>query len=78
MIPPFHKVHFHASRTTADGGLILVREVDRRLGFVELIAQHLTGSRRGKNTQFPPADQPFAAWSGVYYQAVGTQSGNPI
>jgi hypothetical protein len=36
--------------------LILVRELDERLGFGELIAQHLTDSRRGKNAQFPFAD----------------------
>ena len=45
------KVDFQGSRVTSDGGLILVRELDERLGFGELIAQHLTDSRRGKNTQ---------------------------
>ncbi len=40
----------------AGGGLILVRELDERLGFGELMEQHLTDSRRGKNTQFPFAD----------------------
>jgi hypothetical protein len=44
------------SRVTSDGGLILVRELDERLGFGELIEQHLTDWRRGKNTQFPFAD----------------------
>ena len=43
-------------RVTSDGGLILVRELDERLEFGELIQQHLTDSRRGKNTQFPFAD----------------------
>jgi hypothetical protein len=47
------KVDFQDSRVTSDGGLILVRELDERLGFGELIQQHLTDSRRGKNTQFP-------------------------
>ena len=50
------KVDFQGSRVTSDGGLILVRELDQRLGFGELIAQHLTDSRRGKNTRFPFAD----------------------
>ena len=50
------KVEFQGSRITPDGGLILVRELDERLGFGELIEQHLTDSRRGKNTQFPFAD----------------------
>ena len=50
------KVDFQGSRVTSDGGLILVRELDERLGFGELIKQHLTDSRRGKNTQFPFTD----------------------
>jgi hypothetical protein len=50
------KVDFQGSRVTSDGGLILVRELDERLGFGELIEQHLTDSRRWKNTQFPFAD----------------------
>ena len=44
------KVGFQGSRVTSDGGLILVRELDERLGFGELIAQHLTDFR-GKNAQ---------------------------
>jgi predicted ribosome quality control (RQC) complex YloA/Tae2 family protein len=50
------KIDFQGSRVTSDGGLILVRELDERLGFGDLIAQHLTDSRRGKNTQLPVAD----------------------
>ena len=40
---------------TSDGGLLLVRELDERLGLSELISEHLTDSR-GKNTQLPMAD----------------------
>jgi hypothetical protein len=50
------KIDFQGSRVTSDGGLILVRELDERLGFGELITQHLTDSRRGKNMQLPLAD----------------------
>ena len=50
------KIDFRGSRVTSDGGLILVRELDERLGFSDLIRQHLTDPRRGKNTQFPLAD----------------------
>ena len=39
------KVDFQGSRVTSDGGLILVRELDERLGFSELIEQHLADSR---------------------------------
>jgi hypothetical protein len=48
------KVDFQGSRVTSDGGLVLVRELDERLGLSELIEQHLTDSR-GKNTQLPLA-----------------------
>ena len=37
-------------------GLLVVGELDERLGFGELIEEHLADSRRGKNTQFPFAD----------------------
>ncbi|MGA9628326.1 MAG: transposase [Bryobacteraceae bacterium] len=50
------KVDFQGSRVTFDGGLIGVRELDERLGLGDLIVQHLTDSRRGKNAQLPPAD----------------------
>jgi hypothetical protein len=50
------KIDFQGSRVTSDGGLILVRELDECLGFGDLIAQHLTDSRKGKNTQLPLAD----------------------
>ena len=36
------KVEFQGSRVTSDGGLILVRELDERLGISALIAQHIT------------------------------------
>ena len=50
------KIDFQGSRVTSDGGLILVCELDERLGFGDLIQQHLTDSRRGKNAQFAFAD----------------------
>src|ERR1022692_4931761 len=52
---PSLKVDFQGSRVTSDGGLLLVRELDERLGLSELIAEHLTDSR-GKNMQLPMAD----------------------
>ena len=50
------KVEFQGSRVTSDGGLILVRELDERLGFGKLIEEHLADPRRGKNTQFGLVD----------------------
>ena len=39
------KVDFQGSRVTSDGGLILVRELDERLGLEKLIGEHLSDSR---------------------------------
>ncbi len=50
------KVDFQGSRITSDGGLILVRELDERLGLGQLIDEHLTDSRQGANKKFPLAD----------------------
>jgi hypothetical protein len=50
------KIDFQGSRVTSDGGLVVVRERDERLGLGDLIPEHLRDSRRGKNTQFPLAD----------------------
>ena len=41
----FLRVGFQGSRVTSNGGLILVRELDERLGFSELIDEHRTDSR---------------------------------
>jgi Transposase DDE domain group 1 len=51
------KVDFQGSRVTSDGGLVLVRELDERLGLSELMERHLSDSRRGKNIQLPLADR---------------------
>jgi len=53
---PCLKLDFQGSRVTSDGGLILVLELDERLGFSQLIEQRLRDHRRGKNTQLPLAD----------------------
>ncbi len=47
------KVAFHGSRVTSNGGLILVRELDERLGFGELIQQHLADPRGKNRVRFP-------------------------
>ena len=62
------KVDFQGSRITSNGGLILVRELDERLGFSDLIEQHLTDPR-GTNTRLPLADllrqSGTAVWLGT-------------
>ena len=61
------KVDFQGSRVTSDGGLLLVRELDERLGFGALIQRHLADAR-GKNTQLP-LDRPRAAIRAGYSAA---------
>ena len=53
---PSLKVDFQGSRVTSDGGLLLVRELDERLGLSALIAENIMDDRRGKNTQLPLPD----------------------
>ena len=49
------KVDFQGSRVTSDGGLILVRELDERLGLGKLIDEHLTdrGRARTRSSRSP-------------------------
>jgi hypothetical protein len=51
----FLRIGFQGARVTSNGGLILVRELDERLAFGELIEQHLTDSR-ANNARFSFAD----------------------
>jgi hypothetical protein len=41
---------------TSDGGLILVRELDERLGLSEVMDRHLSDSRRARISNWPLAD----------------------
>src|ERR1035441_6031267 len=50
------KVDFQGSRISSDAGLLVVRELDERLGLSQLISDNLTDARRGKNTQLPLPD----------------------
>ena len=55
----FLRVAFQGSRVTSNGGLILVRELDERLGFGKLVEQHLTDPR-ANNARLSFADLPTA------------------
>ncbi len=46
---PCLKVDFQGSRVTSDSGLLLVRELDERLGLSALIAENIMEDRRGKS-----------------------------
>jgi hypothetical protein len=52
----FLRVAFQGSRVTSDAGLVLVRELDERLGLEAIIGEHMRDSRHGLNTQFPLPD----------------------
>ncbi len=52
---PSIRAAFQGSMVTSDGGLVLVRELDERLGFGKIAAQHLNDSR-AKNSQLPIID----------------------
>jgi len=43
---PSLKVDFQGSRVTSDSGLLLVRELDERLGLSALIAENIRDDRR--------------------------------
>ena len=66
------KVGFQGSRVTPDGGLILVRELDERLRFGELIEKQFTDCR-AKNTRLPFAD---LLRQSVYSRLVGYEDVN--
>ena len=53
------KVDFQGSRVTSDGGLIIVRELDERLGLGKLIDEHLSDSRQGLNKKLPSSPGGF-------------------
>ena len=50
------EVEIQGARVNSGGGLVLVPEIDERLGFGKLIEQRLTDLRRGKNTRFSFAE----------------------
>ena len=53
---PSLRIDFQGSRVTSDGGLLLVRELDERLGLSALISKNMMDDRRGKNTQLTLPD----------------------
>src|ERR1700719_4021091 len=67
------RVEFQSARVTSDGGLILVRELDERLGLSALMERHLIDSRRGKNVQLPLSD---LLRQSIYSRAAGYQDVN--
>ena len=80
----FLKVAFQGSRVTSDAGLLLVRELDERLGLEALISEYLNDSRQGLNTQFSLADLLLGRFTGVLACLVfrrstpsGTQQASP-
>jgi hypothetical protein len=66
------RVDFQGARVISDRGLLLVRELDERLGLGELIERHLT-NRRAKNTQVPLTD---LVRQSVYSRLAGSEDLN--
>src|SRR5258705_2482610 len=66
---PQLRVESRGARVTSDAGLLLPRELDKRLGLDALIERHLTHPRTGPNRQFPLPDfsvsRSTAAWRGT-------------
>ena len=58
------KVEFQGSRVTSDGGLILVRELDERLGVSDLIAQHIADPRSKADREGGSDGVPAAGGAG--------------
>jgi hypothetical protein len=50
------KIDSQGSRINSDAGLLVVRELDDRLGLSQLISGNLIDARRGQNTQLPLSD----------------------
>jgi Transposase DDE domain group 1 len=69
---PSLKVDFQGSRVTSDSGLLLVRELDERLGLSALIESIMDG-RRGKNMQLP---LPDLLRQSVYSRLAGYENPN--
>ena len=63
---------------TSDGGLVLVRELDERLGLSELMDRHLSDSRQGKNIQLPLADHLQRTITELLTRPVGRPSHKPV
>src|SRR6266481_1155612 len=53
---PQLRVESRGATVTSDAGLLLRRELDKRLGLDALIERHLTDPRTGPNRQFPLPD----------------------
>jgi hypothetical protein len=50
------RLDFQGARVTSDGGLILARELDERLGLSALMQRYLIESRHGRKVQLPLSD----------------------
>ena len=70
----FLKVAFQGSRVTSDAGLILVRELDERLGLEAIIAAQLRDSRDGLNTPSSGCPISYGSRSTAAWRATRTST----
>ena len=69
------RVEFRGATVTSDAGLLLPRELDKRLGVDALIEQHLTDPRSGHNRQFP---LPDLFRQSIYSRLAGFKTGGRL
>jgi Transposase DDE domain group 1 len=75
------RVDFQGARVTSDGGLLLVRELDERLGLGEIIERHLSDGRAkdaprlvalgAQDMQAANTQLPLPTWCAVGIQPTG-------
>ncbi len=66
---PSLKVDFRGSRVTSDGGLLLVRELDERLGLSAVVAESVRDEELRKGPVGRPIHKPIVWYKGFLYQA---------
>src|SRR5437667_2189622 len=67
------RVEFRGATVTSDAGLLLPRELDKRLGLDALIERHLTDPRTGHNRQSP---LPYLLRQSIYSRLAGYEDTN--
>jgi len=70
---PQLRVEFRGATVTSDAGLLLLRELDERLGLSALVERHLADPRTGRNRQFP---LPDLVRQSIYSRLAGDEDTN--
>jgi hypothetical protein len=65
------KAYVKGSEITSDGGLIIVRELDEKLGLTDLAEEYLADTRTGRNIQHELPESRLAGRQSVYSRLAG-------